>query len=101
MRIIFIGPPGAGKGTQAQRLLERLRVPHLSTGDMLREAIARGAPEGLSAKAFIDRGDLVPDDVILQIVDRRLSQPDCLVGCLFDGFPRTLAQAEALDRLLV
>jgi len=100
MRIIFIGPPGAGKGTQAERLLEYLKVPHLSTGDMLREAVARKTPEGLSAQEYMNRGDLVPDSVILSLVGRRLSEPDCAAGCLLDGFPRTVAQAESLGELL-
>lgn len=100
MRIIFIGPPGAGKGTQAERLLEYLKVPHLSTGDMLREAVRKKTPEGLSAQEYMDRGDLVPDSVILALVGRRLSEPDCAAGCLLDGFPRTVAQAEALGEQL-
>ncbi len=100
MRIIFIGPPGAGKGTQAERLLEYLKVPHLSTGDMLREAVRKKTPEGLSAQEYMNRGDLVPDSVILALVGRRLSEPDCVAGCLLDGFPRTVAQAESLGELL-
>jgi adenylate kinase len=100
MRIVFIGPPGAGKGTQAERLLEYLKVPHLSTGDMLREAVRRKTPEGLSAQEYMNRGDLVPDSVILALVGRRLSEGDCAAGCLLDGFPRTVAQAESLGALL-
>jgi adenylate kinase len=100
MRIIFIGPPGAGKGTQSERLVEKLSIAHLSTGDMLRDAVQRRTPEGLQAAEYMDRGGLVPDEIILAMVARRLNQPDCAQGCLLDGFPRSLAQAEALDALL-
>jgi len=100
MRLIFIGPPGAGKGTQAERVLAYLKIAHLSTGDMLREAVQKQTPEGLSAKQYMDRGDLVPDEVVVAIVARRLSEPDCAAGCLLDGFPRTVAQAESLDKML-
>ncbi len=100
MRIVLIGPPGAGKGTQAQLLVRDLPVPHLSTGDMLREAVKRHTPEGMRALEYMDRGNLVPDDLILALIARRLAEPDCSVGCLLDGFPRTLPQAEALDKLL-
>jgi adenylate kinase len=100
MRIVFLGPPGCGKGTQAQRLKDELGVVHLSTGDMLREARADGTPLGIQAAKFAEAGKLVPDDVVLGIVMDRLAQKDCLSGCLFDGFPRTLAQAEALDTVL-
>ena len=90
MRIILLGPPGAGKGTQAQRLVELLKVPHLSTGDMLREAIAEGTPVGLHAKSLSIRGNWCPMKWCLQLVEQRLEQPDCAVGCLLDGFPRTV-----------
>jgi adenylate kinase len=100
MRIVFIGPPGAGKGTQAQRVVAHLNVPHLSTGDMLRAAIEKRLAEGLAAQEYMNRGELVPDSVVLQIVERKLAEPECSRGCLFDGFPRTLAQAESLDKIL-
>jgi adenylate kinase len=100
MRVVFIGPPGAGKGTQAQRLLAHLDAPHISTGDLLREAARQGTPEGLAAEKHIKHGDLVPDSLIIEIVNHRLDQGDCAGGCLFDGFPRTLEQARALDTLL-
>jgi adenylate kinase len=100
MRLILIGPPGAGKGTQAQRLIERLKVPHLSTGEMLRQAIAQGTPVGSYAKKFIDAGQLVGDDTMVELVGQRLKEPDCAEGCLLDGFPRTVVQAEKLDEYL-
>jgi adenylate kinase len=100
MRIIFLGPPGSGKGTQAERLTSRLAVSHLSTGEMLRSAVERRTPEGLQAAEYMNRGDLVPDEIILAMVGRRLAEADCAQGCLLDGFPRTLAQADALDALL-
>jgi adenylate kinase len=100
MRIILIGPPGAGKGTQCQRLVELLRIPHLSTGEMLRAEVKARTPAGLEAARYMDRGQLVPDQIILGMVTRRLSEPDCRDGCLLDGFPRTLPQAETLDELL-
>jgi len=100
MRIILIGPPGAGKGTQCQKLVELLRVPHLSTGEMLRAAVRAGTPEGLEAARFMEQGQLVPDPLIVGMVTRRLEAADCRDGCLLDGFPRTLPQAETLDELL-
>lgn len=100
MRIVFIGPPGAGKGTQAQRLVDTYRIAHLSTGDMLRAAREAGTEIGRQADRYMSAGQLVPDETILAIVGQRLTEPDCRNGYLLDGFPRTLAQAEALDLML-
>lgn len=101
IRLVFLGPPGAGKGTQAQRIAEKYNVPHISTGDILRAAVKEGTELGKLAKSYMDRGELVPDDVIIGIIRERLSQPDVRErGFILDGFPRTLPQAEALDRML-
>jgi adenylate kinase len=100
MLVVFIGPPGAGKGTQARRLAADLGVPHLSTGDILRRAIERDTPLGRQAASFMNRGQLVPDEVVIDIVGQRIAEPDCASGFLLDGFPRTLEQARALDELL-
>ncbi|MGZ9587251.1 adenylate kinase [Paenibacillus marinisediminis] len=101
MNILFMGPPGAGKGTQAERIVTEFGIPHISTGDAFRAAMREGTPIGLKAKEYIDQGLLVPDDVTVGVVRERLAQPDCNTGFLLDGFPRTLAQAEALDEMLV
>jgi adenylate kinase len=100
IRLIFLGPPGAGKGTQARALAEAWRVPQIATGDMLRDAVSAGSPLGATAKSFMDRGALVPDDVIVGLIAERLARPDAKSGFILDGFPRTIPQAEALDRLL-
>jgi len=97
---IFLGPPGAGKGTQAKRIAKQLGVPHLSTGDMMRDAVARGTELGRIVGPIMQAGQLVSDDLVMKMVDERLKQPDCEAGCLFDGFPRTLPQAEGLDKIL-
>ncbi len=100
MMLVFIGPPGAGKGTQAQKVVDHTRILHLSTGDMLRAAVKAGTRVGKLANEYLSSGQLVPDPIILQIVGERLAEPDCEAGCLFDGFPRTLTQARALDESL-
>jgi adenylate kinase len=100
MRLILLGPPGAGKGTQAKILVDAYGIPQLSTGDILRAAIAAKTPLGLEAKAIVDRGDLVSDAIVNGIVSERLDAEDCKPGFILDGFPRTIAQAEALDRML-
>ena len=100
VRVVFLGPPGAGKGTQARDLAREWGVPQIATGDMLREAVAQRSPLGLEAKRHMDSGGLVPDDVVIGLVAERLTQPDARPGFVLDGFPRTVAQAEALDRML-
>ncbi|PKA16063.1 MULTISPECIES: adenylate kinase [Leptospira] len=98
--IIFMGPPGAGKGTQAKILCDTLRIPQISTGDILRAAVKNGTQMGLEAKKYMDAGDLVPDSVVIGIIKDRLVEPDCKNGFLLDGFPRTVEQADALDKIL-
>jgi len=100
VRVAFLGPPGAGKGTQARELAQEWDVPHVATGEMLREAAAAGTPLGREAKGYMDRGALVPDDVIIRMIADRLRRSDARKGFLLDGFPRTIAQAEGLERLL-
>jgi adenylate kinases len=100
MIVLLMGPPGAGKGTQADEIVQEFGIPHISTGDMFRSAAAEGTELGLKAKAIMETGKLVPDDVTIGIVKDRLMRDDCIPGCLFDGFPRTIAQAEALDSML-
>ena len=100
MNLVLFGPPGAGKGTQSKILTEKRGLPQLSTGDMLRAAISAGTPLGLASKALMDKGALVPDETVIGIIAERYDQPDCARGAVFDGFPRTIAQAEALDRML-
>jgi len=100
MKIILIGPPGAGKGTQAKRLVERLSIPQISTGDMFRAAVAKGTQMGRRAKEYMDKGELIPDDVVIGVVKERIGSPDCNNGFILDGFPRTSDQAKALDKIL-
>jgi adenylate kinase len=100
MNLILLGPPGAGKGTQAQMIVERYHIPQISTGDILRKAVKEGTPLGKKTKAFMDQGQLVPDEVVIGIIDARLRAPDCNPGFILDGFPRTIAQAEALQPIL-
>jgi adenylate kinase len=100
VNLVLFGPPGAGKGTQSKILTDTRGLPQLSTGDMLRAAIAAGTPLGLASKALMDKGALVPDETVIGIIAERYDQPDCAKGAVFDGFPRTIAQAETLDRML-
>ncbi|MEK4967662.1 adenylate kinase [Cytobacillus sp. FSL R7-0696] len=100
MNLVLMGLPGAGKGTQAERIVEKYGIPHISTGDMFRAAIKEETPLGLEAKSFMDKGELVPDEVTIGIVRERLGKPDCEKGFLLDGFPRTVAQADALENIL-
>ena len=100
MNIILLGPPGCGKGTQAKILIDTYHIPQISTGDILREAIKKGSPLGIEAKTYMDQGSLVPDQLVIGIIEERLQQADCARGFILDGFPRTVAQAEALDSTL-
>lgn len=100
MQIIFLGPPGAGKGTQAKIFLDRAGIIQISTGDILRSAVANGTALGKQAKAFMDKGELVPDSVVIGIIEQRIQEPDCKKGFVLDGFPRTIEQAKALDLIL-
>ncbi len=100
MNLIFLGPPGSGKGTQAKMLVDKYGIPQISTGDILREAVKEGTPLGKEAKKYMDEGKLVPDEVVVGIVRERLKEPDCTKGFILDGFPRTIPQAEALDKTL-
>ena len=100
MRLVFLGPPGSGKGTQARLVAEKLEVPQISTGDILREAAMRKTALGMEAKSYMDRGELVPDDVMLPLVEKRIAGRDCSSGFILDGFPRTLAQAIGLEEVL-
>jgi len=101
MRLILLGPPGAGKGTQASAIVEKYKIPHISTGDIFRYNIKKGTELGKKAKSYMDQGLLVPDEVVVEIVEDRLKQDDCTGGFLLDGFPRTVVQAEALDKALI
>jgi adenylate kinase len=100
MRLVLLGAPGAGKGTQAKKLIEKYRIPQISTGDILRKAVADGTPLGKEAKVIMDKGELVPDKIVLGLVQERVKQDDCKNGYILDGFPRNTAQAEALDKML-
>jgi adenylate kinase len=100
VRLVLLGAPGAGKGTQAKKLIEKYGIPQISTGDILRQAVADGTPLGKEAKSYMDKGELVPDSVVLGLVEERLKQEDCKKGYILDGFPRNTAQAEALDGIL-
>ena len=100
MRLVLLGAPGAGKGTQAKKLIEKHSIPQISTGDILRKAVADGTPLGKEAKSYMDKGELVPDKVVIGLIEDRLKQPDCKKGFILDGFPRNTAQAETLDAML-
>ncbi len=100
MRLVLLGAPGAGKGTQAKKLIEKYAIPQISTGDLLRAAVSAGTPLGKEAKSYMDKGELVPDKVVLGMVEERLKKDDCKKGYILDGFPRNTAQAEALDKML-
>ncbi len=100
MRIVLLGGPGSGKGTQAKKLVEKLGIPQISTGDIFRAALKEGTPMGVRAKTYMDKGELVPDEVVIGVVEERLAKPDLNKGFMLDGFPRTLPQAEALDKIL-
>lgn len=100
MRLVLLGPPGAGKGTQAKRIAEKYHIPHISTGDILRENLRAQTPLGIKAKTYMDRGELVPDEVLIDIIKDRLAKPDCTDGFMLDGYPRTIPQAEALTQIL-
>ncbi len=99
MRLVFIGPPGIGKGTYAKMISQKYGIPHISTGDIFREEIAKGSELGKKVKEYVEKGLLVPDEIVIEVVKQRLSQPDCTKGFILDGFPRTLKQAEALDQI--
>lgn len=101
MNLVLLGPPGAGKGTQAERICGHYDIPHISTGDIFRENLKKGTPLGLKAKEYMDRGELVPDEVVVGIVENALEEPDCEDGFILDGFPRTVAQADALEKILL
>ncbi|MBI4655012.1 MAG: adenylate kinase [Nitrospirae bacterium] len=100
MRLVLLGAPGAGKGTQAKKLIEKYGIPQISTGDILRKAVTDGTPLGKEAKSYMDKGELVPDNVVIGLVKERISQDDCKKGYILDGFPRNTAQAETLDKVL-
>ncbi len=100
MKLVLLGPPGAGKGTQAVKIAEKYQIPHISTGDIFRANVKQGTPLGVKAKAYMDKGELVPDELVVALVEDRLGQPDCKDGFLLDGFPRTVFQAEKLDAYL-
>lgn len=101
MFLVFLGPPGAGKGTQAAVVSRKFGLAHIASGDLFRQAVEKGTELGKSVKAYMDKGALVPDELTIQLISERLNEPDCKAGCLFDGFPRTIEQAKALDKMLV